>query len=139
LTQTATPDHNRDFPDQHGREIFVIFNSASTYFGQHSMSQMNPYASPQVPQAQMQPPPGSEQFAPCPSCRCVFAKRVGFTWWGGILGPKMLTHVKCVQCGQAYNGKSGKSNDTAIAIYLAVSLAIGVALGVAVALAGAIK
>ena len=51
----------------------------------------------------------------------------------------MLTHVKCVQCGQAYNGKSGKSNDTAIAIYLAVSLAIGVALGVAVALAGAIK
>ena len=99
------------------------------------MSQMNPYASPQVPTSQMQPPPGSEAFAPCPSCRCPYAKRVGFTWWGGVLGPKMLTHVKCIQCGQAYNGKTGKSNDTAIAIYLVVSLVIGAVIGIGLGVA----
>ena len=100
----------------------------------NNVSQPNPYASPQVPGSQFQPPLGPEQFAPCPSCRCTYAKRVSFTWWGGILGPKMLTHVKCVQCGQAYNGKSGKSNDTAIAIYLVVSLVIGAAIGLALGL-----
>jgi hypothetical protein len=68
----------------------------------------------------------------------MFAKRVGFTWWGGMLGPKLFTHVKCAQCGQAYNGKTGRSNDTAIAIYLGVSCLIGVAIFVALAVLGAI-
>jgi len=94
----------------------------------------NPYQSPQVPTGQMLPPPGTESFAPCPSCGCTFAKRVSFSWWGGVLGPKLLTHVKCAQCRQKYNGKTGQSNDTAIAIYLGVSLAIGLAIGIALGL-----
>ena len=40
-----------------------------------------------------------------------------FTWWGGLLGPKILTHVKCSGCGHRYNGKTGKSNTTGIVIY----------------------
>lgn len=59
-------------------------------------------------------------FAPCPKCRSASAERVKFTWWGGVLGPKLLTHVKCTACGYKYNGRSGKDNSTGIAIYFAV-------------------
>jgi len=98
----------------------------------------NPYASPQIPAPQVSAQPaGTEVFVPCPSCGNTFSKRVGFTWWGGALGPRMFTHVRCARCGQAYNGKSGKSNATAIAIYVAVTTAIGLAIGIALALAGA--
>jgi transposase-like protein len=69
-------------------------------------------------------------YKPCPKCQAANAEMVAFTWWGGVLGPQMFTHVKCKSCGTAYNGKTGKSNDQAIAIYLTVSLVIGVAVGV---------
>lgn len=53
---------------------------------------------------------------PCPRCGGV-SERLKFTWWGGILGPKILSHVKCGSCGYKYNGKSGKDNTTGIIIY----------------------
>ena len=59
-------------------------------------------------------------FAPCPKCAATTAERVKFTWWGGILGPKILTHVKCTACGTKYNGKTGKDNSLFIAIYCVV-------------------
>ncbi|MFM9961361.1 MAG: hypothetical protein ACKV2Q_09050 [Planctomycetaceae bacterium] len=65
------------------------------------------------------------EFVPCPECSSNKAVKVSFTWWGGMLGPSLFTHVKCPECGAAYNGKTGKSNDTAIAIYVGVSLVIG--------------
>ena len=46
-----------------------------------------------------------------------------FTWWGGLLGPKILTHVRCPGCGHAYNGKTGRENTTGIVIY---SVIVGV-------------
>jgi uncharacterized Zn finger protein len=63
------------------------------------------------------------EYAPCPKCSALEAKKVGFTWWGGVLGPSLLTHVKCPNCGTAYNGKTGQSNTTGIIIY---SVVIGV-------------
>ena len=45
---------------------------------------------------------------------------MSFTWWGGVIGPRVLTHVKCPQCGHGYNGKSGRDNTTGIVIYSAV-------------------
>ncbi len=56
-------------------------------------------------------------YAPCPQCGGVNAQKLRFTWWGGVLGPKILTHVKCQECGKAYNGKTGKENTTGIIIY----------------------
>ena len=57
------------------------------------------------------------QFAPCPKCGQANAKKVGYTWWGGALGPRMLNHVKCNNCGAEYNGKTGQSNTTGIIVY----------------------
>lgn len=59
-------------------------------------------------------------YAVCPQCGGSKAEKVRFTWWGGILGPKILTHVKCQECGKAYNGKTGRENTTGIVIYTAV-------------------
>lgn len=72
--------------------------------------------------------PGAETFAPCYQCGNTAATRVTWTWWGGVLGPRLFTHVKCGQCGTTYNGKSGASNMLAIVCYqgLALLLVIGV-------------
>ncbi|MEO5859271.1 MAG: hypothetical protein ABIR33_10015 [Pyrinomonadaceae bacterium] len=55
-----------------------------------------------------------------------------FTWWGGVLGPKILTHVKCRGCGHAFNGKTGRDNTTGIVIYSLVVAAIALGLVVVV-------
>ena len=63
-------------------------------------------------------------YAPCPKCSNASAERLKFTWWGGVLGPKLLTHVKCAYCGHKYNGKTGADNTARIAIYMVVIGAI---------------
>lgn len=63
------------------------------------------------------------QYAPCPKCRNSNAELLKFTWWGGLIGPKILKHVKCNSCGAKYNGKTGKDNTTGIIIY---TLIVGV-------------
>ena len=57
----------------------------------------------------------------CPKCQQdVVPNPVGFTWWGGLIGSKIINHVECPACGTRFNGRTGKSNDTAIAIYMIV-------------------
>jgi hypothetical protein len=72
-------------------------------------------------------------YAPCPNCSTVGAKKVGFTWWGGALGPALLTHVKCPHCGTTYNGKTGRSNTTAIIVYSVIVGVIALALAIVLA------
>lgn len=71
-----------------------------------------------------QPVPTQPQYAPCPKCGSTNAQKVGYTWWGGALGPALFHHVKCNSCGTTYNGKTGKSNVTAIIIYSVVIFVI---------------
>ena len=75
----------------------------------------------------------SSPHAPCPSCGAEEASKVGFTWWGGIIGPALLSHVRCGKCGATYNGKTGQSNTTGIIIYTLVVLAIVIGLLIVVA------
>jgi hypothetical protein len=51
---------------------------------------------------------------------------VGFSWWGGLLGPRLLNHVKCAGCRTKYNGKSGHYNTLGITIYCMVGVLIGI-------------
>lgn len=71
------------------------------------------------------------EFAPCPTCSQAQAQPVKWTFWGGALGPRLFTHVKCAACGAVYNGKTGKSNTTAIIIYNMAFLVIGFAVAYA--------
>ncbi len=84
----------------------------------------NPYASPKVAGGARSE--SSEVFAPCPRCGASEASRIKFTWWGGLLGPRMLTHVRCLACGAKFNGRSGRSNTRAIVIYNLVGIGIAV-------------
>lgn len=74
------------------------------------------------------PPPayqgGTSQYVPCPQCNRPDPEKVGFSWWGGLIGPRMLTHVKCRWCRKTYNGKTGKDNTTGIVIYSIVVFVI---------------
>jgi phage FluMu protein Com len=67
------------------------------------------------------------EFADCPECGSSGAKRVHYTWWGGVLGPRLLCHVKCRDCGTAYNGRTGNYNTVGIIIYSTVALSIAFA------------
>lgn len=101
-------------------------------------NQYPPNAYPQNPYQQnpyQQYPLSASPHVPCPRCYTPSPQPVKFTWWGGLLGPKMLSHVKCQQCGLAYNGKSGKSNTTGIVIYSVIVFVIvlGVSLLIMVA------
>jgi hypothetical protein len=69
------------------------------------------------------------EYADCPNCGCRGrATLVSFTWWGGVLGPRLFTHVRCNRCGTCYNGKTGEYNTTRIGIYVGVSSFIAIAL-----------
>lgn len=83
----------------------------------------NPYSSPESDTRGAEP-----AWAPCPACRGANAAKVGWTIWGGVLGPRMLNHVRCQNCGTRYNGKTGRYNTTAITVYVVVSILIGAAL-----------
>jgi hypothetical protein len=61
------------------------------------------------------------QFAPCPRCGGNNAAAQKFTWWGGAIGPRILSHVKCQTCGKTYNGKTGGDNTVGIVIYSVVA------------------
>lgn len=58
--------------------------------------------------------------APCFRCGMRVANKVGFTWWGGLVGPRLLHHVRCAGCGQMFNARTGSSNGRAIAVYVTV-------------------
>ena len=73
------------------------------------------------------------EWVPCPQCQSTLVDKPSFTWWGGVLGPKIICHIKCNSCGHTYNGKTGGSNNGAIAIYMVVVSVI--ALGLMTALA----
>ena len=49
---------------------------------------------------------------------------MGFTWWGGLVGARIINHVECPACHKRFNGKTGQDNTTNIAIYVAVVAAV---------------
>jgi len=72
----------------------------------------------------------------CPRCGSGHVHQPSYTWWGGILGPKLFNHTICHSCGFGYNWKTGKSNMTAIVIYFVVLSFIAIVVFGGLALAG---
>jgi len=87
----------------------------------------NPYAPPTAPVPQAPRPRGlGTSGDQCPKCGSHDVHRPTFTWWGGLLGPKLFSHAVCRGCGLGFNWKTGKSNATAIGIYFGVGIAIAI-------------
>ena len=68
----------------------------------------------------------------CPKCGGTQTKKVGYTWWGGVLGPKLMNLHKCQACKFQFNAKTGKSVSTAIWIYNLVAIAIAIVIIIAI-------
>jgi hypothetical protein len=85
------------------------------------MATVNPYQPPSAPVDGPNPAglPGS-----CPKCGNAVATKVGFTWWGGALGPRIFNVVRCTQCRAQYNGKTGGSLTKVIILYQVVALVL---------------
>jgi hypothetical protein len=86
----------------------------------------NPYAPPQASLSPATPDALAE--GACPRCKSPNVNRPSFTWWGGALGPKILSHAVCRACGFGFNWKTGQSNSRGIAIYMGVVLVISLGL-----------
>jgi hypothetical protein len=71
---------------------------------------------------------GRTGYAVCYNCGADAASRVSWTLWGGLIGPAMICHCRCDQCGTTFNGRTGKSNNTAVTVYIVVSVAISLAI-----------
>lgn len=73
------------------------------------------------------------QYAPCPNCRATGATRIVFTFWDSFYGPALFNHVRCPDCGYAYNGKTGRSNLIPAILFVTVpALGILIILGLLV-------
>jgi transposase-like protein len=77
-------------------------------------------------------PPNPQQIrvssghAPCPRCGATNAAPVAFTWWGGVLGPRVFSVVRCLGCNVQYNGKTGGTLTKGIVIYTGIALGVGI-------------
>lgn len=85
----------------------------------------NPYEPPKAPIAAG---PISAAGDVCPKCKSTSVNAPKFTWWGGALGPRMLSHRVCNGCGFGHNARTGRSNTTAIVIYQVVLFVIAFAI-----------
>jgi DNA-directed RNA polymerase subunit M/transcription elongation factor TFIIS len=68
------------------------------------------------------------KYAPCPECDGQEATRVVWTPWGSFYGPAMFTHVRCDNCGHAYNGNTGGSNLVPAILFVTVTVLVGLGL-----------
>jgi len=64
----------------------------------------------------------ASKYKPCPNCGTDGATRVKWTSWGSFYGPRLFTHVQCPECAYCYNGKTGRSNALAAAMFVLVPL-----------------
>jgi hypothetical protein len=71
---------------------------------------------------------GKKQYEPCPRCDTPDPKKVKFTWWGSAYGPAMFSHVRCRECGYAYNGRTGRSNLIPIILFVTLPALLIVAI-----------
>lgn len=71
------------------------------------------------------PRPNLEGSGPaCPQCSGTNTKEVKYTWWGGVLAPKMMNLQKCEACGYLFNRSTRKSVKNAIIAYNLVALVL---------------
>ena len=64
------------------------------------------------------------KYIACPNCNGREAKRIKWTWWGSVYGPKLFTHVRCVDCGYCFNGKTGDNNIIPAVLFVVIPLAL---------------
>ena len=65
----------------------------------------------------------------CPGCGGGPLHEPSFTWWGGLVGHKLLGVEQCKQCKKWWTKSTGQSGDARVAAYLVIGLLLGFAIG----------
>ena len=99
----------------------------------------DPNAQPPHPPPPLQPPPPGMIPPPapvlgyrgpaghgCPGCGGGPLIEPSFTWWGGLVGHKILGVEKCESCRHWWVKGTGQSGDTRVTIYKVVGIVLGV-------------
>jgi hypothetical protein len=93
---------------------------------------LNPYTPPAAPLAPADATSAAEaaRAGQCPRCKSQNVHQPSFTWWGGVIGPKLFKHTICRACGFGFNRETGLANRNKIVTYTIVVsvLAVGVVL-----------
>jgi hypothetical protein len=65
---------------------------------------------------------------PCRGCGSGPLYEPGFTWWGGLVGHKLLGVEQCKACKRWWVKATGQSGDTRVMIYMIVGIVLGLAI-----------
>jgi hypothetical protein len=68
----------------------------------------------------------------CPKCSSTSTSPVKYTWWGGVLGPKLMNLQKCESCRFQFNRSTNKGVANAIIVYNVVVIAVSLLILLAV-------
>ena len=119
----------------HEWSLVAIFrvSSASAMTDDPNARQSNPAPPPPLQQSgpfPAPPPPVLGYRGPaghgCPGCGGGPLVEPGFTWWGGLVGHKILGVEKCESCRHWWVKGTGQSGDTRVTIYKVVGVVLGV-------------
>jgi hypothetical protein len=92
----------------------------------------DPRIPPPIPPAPNVPSPPVIGYAglarPCPGCGSGPIEEPSFTWWGGLVGHKLLSVEQCRACRKWWVKGSNQSGDTRVMIYFVVGIVLGVLL-----------
>jgi hypothetical protein len=61
----------------------------------------------------------------CPACGTGKLSQPTFTWWGGLIGHKILGIERCTSCKRWWVKKTGRPGGTRVLIYAAAGIALG--------------
>ena len=74
--------------------------------------------------ARLDAPRRRPKYVPCPRCDAPNPEAVSWTIWGSFYGPALFNHVRCRECGYAYNGVKGTSNLLPAILFITIPLVL---------------
>ena len=65
----------------------------------------------------------------CRGCGGGPLEEPGFTWWGGLVGHKILGVEQCKRCNKWWVKSTGQPGDTRVAVYMITGIVLGILIG----------
>ena len=94
----------------------------------------DPNTPPSLPtQPPLPPPPVIDYLRPtrpCPGCGSGPIEEPSFTWWGGLVGHKILNVEQCRACKKWWVKSTGQPGDTRVTVYMVTGIVLGVVIAV---------
>lgn len=101
----------------------------------------DPNTPPPIPTTPQQPPPipvmgYAGPSRPCPGCGGGPIAEPSFTWWGGLVGHKLLNVERCKSCRRWWVKGTARPGGTRVMIYMIAGIVLGLIVGTLVVVVG---